>query len=115
VRATDRFTPRSYQALIARKSYPRLRIDYAPVGRSWAVLSGAVGQTMIYEKIMFSCGGAVINSFTMTYPIAQRRFYDPLIEPIEDTDFAVPSLEYLNCQALTLKSRGEQPLSSRRC
>jgi hypothetical protein len=82
---TDRFTPRSYQAFIARQSYPGLRIDYAPVGQSWAVLSGTVGQTMVYEKIMFSCGGSVINSFAMTYPIAERRFYDPLIEAIEDT------------------------------
>ena len=81
----DRFTPRSYQTFIARQSYPGLRIDYAPVGRSWAVLSGTVGQTMVYEKIMFSCGGNVINSFAMTYPIAERRFYDPLIEAIEDT------------------------------
>ena len=73
----DRFTPRSYQTFIARQSYPGLRIDYAPVGQSWAVLSGTVGQTMVYEKIMFSCGGTVINSFAMTYPIAERRFYDP--------------------------------------
>ena len=82
---TDSFTPRSYQSFIARQSYPGLRIDYAPVGQSWAVLSGTVGQTMVYEKIMFSCGGTVINSFAMTYPIAERRFYDPLIEAIEDT------------------------------
>lgn len=82
---TDRFTPRTYQAFIARQSYPGLRIDYAPVGEGWAVLSGTIGQTMVYEKIMFSCGGTVINSFAMTYPTSQRRFYDPLIEAIEDT------------------------------
>src|SRR5215213_9248323 len=46
----DRFTPRSYQSFIARQSYPGLRIDYAPVGQSWAVLSGTVGRTMVYEK-----------------------------------------------------------------
>jgi hypothetical protein len=81
----DHFTPRSYQGFIARQSYPGLRIDYAPVGQSWAVLSGTIGQTMVYEKVMFSCGGQVINSFAMTYPVAERRFYDPLIEDIEDT------------------------------
>jgi hypothetical protein len=82
---TERFTPRSYQTFIARQSYPGLRIDYAPVGQSWAVLSGTLGPTMVYEKIMFSCGRSVINSFAMTYPIAERRFFDPLIEAIEDT------------------------------
>ena len=81
----DRFSPRTYQAFIARQSYPGLRVDYAPVGQSWAVLSGTLGRTMVYEKIMFSCGGDVINSFAMTYPIAERQFYDPLIETIEDT------------------------------
>ena len=49
------------------------------------MLSGTVGQTMVYEKIIFSCGGNVINSFAMTYPNAERHFYDPLIEAIEDT------------------------------
>jgi hypothetical protein len=81
----DHFTPRSYQAFIAKQSYPGLRIDYAPIGQGWAVLSGTIGPTMVYEKIMFSCSGAVINSFAMTYPVAERRFYDPLIEDIEDT------------------------------
>ena len=85
IRNRDGFSPRSYQSFIARQSYPGLRIDYAPVGQSWAVLSGTLGQTMVYEKIMFSCGGDVINSFAMTYPIAERQFYDPLIEAIEDT------------------------------
>ena len=33
---TDHFTPRSYQSFIARKSYPGLRVDYAPIGQSWA-------------------------------------------------------------------------------
>ena len=33
----------------------------------------------------FSCSGRVINSFAMTYPVAERRFYDPIIEDIEDT------------------------------
>jgi hypothetical protein len=27
----------------------------------------------------------VINSFAMTYPVAERRFYDPIVEDIEDT------------------------------
>jgi hypothetical protein len=78
-------SPRSYQRFIARHSYPGLQVDYAPVGQGWAVLSGTRGDTMIYEKIMFSCGGRVINSFAMLYPVAERRFYDPLVEAIEDS------------------------------
>ncbi len=82
---TDDFTPKTYQTFVRRQSYPGLRVDYAPVGQSWAVLSGTIGQTMVYEKIMVSCGGNVINSFALTYPIVDREFYDPIVEAIEDT------------------------------
>jgi hypothetical protein len=82
---TEGHSPRSYQAFIARESYNGLRTDYAPVGRSWSVLSGTHGDTMIYEKAMFTCGGTVINSFAFVYPIAERAFYDPIVEDIENS------------------------------
>jgi hypothetical protein len=79
------FSPASYQRFIARESYPGLKIDYAPVGQRWSVLSGTRGDMMIYEKVIFSCGGKVINSFALVYPIAERMFYDPIVETIEDS------------------------------
>ena len=81
----DSHSPSTYQRYLARQSYPGLRIDYAPVGRSWAVLSGTRGEQMIYEKMMFSCGDRVINSFALIYPIGERQFFDPLVEAIEDS------------------------------
>jgi hypothetical protein len=81
----DHFTPRSYQDFIARQSYPGLRADYAPVRGTWTVLSGTIEDTMIYEKAMFSCGATVISTFAMTYPVAERRFYDRIVEVIEHT------------------------------
>ena len=54
---TDHFTPRSYQAFIAKQSYPGLKVDYAAIRGTWTVLSGTIDGTMIYEKAMFSCGG----------------------------------------------------------
>ena len=82
---TEGYSPRSYQAFIGRESYGGLRVDYAPVGQTWSVLSGTRGDMMIYEKAMFTCGGAVINSFAVVYPIAEREFYDPIVEDIEDS------------------------------
>jgi hypothetical protein len=82
---TDHHSPKSYQSYIARNSYPGLHADYAPVGGSWAVLSGTRGETMIYEKVMFSCGGQVINSFALMYPVSERSLYDPVVEAIEDS------------------------------
>ena len=32
-----------------------------------------------------TCGGAVISSFALVYPIAEREFYDPIVEDIEDS------------------------------
>lgn len=78
-------TPASYQRFIARQSYPGLLVDYAPRGRTWSVLSGTQGATMVYEKVMFTCGGTIINSFALVYPIAERDFYDPIVEGIEDS------------------------------
>jgi hypothetical protein len=40
---------------------------------------------MIYEKVMFSCGGRVINSFALVYPIDERQFFDQIVEAIEDS------------------------------
>jgi hypothetical protein len=78
-------SPASYQRFITRESYPGLRIDYAPVRQGWSVLSGTRGDMMIYEKVMFSCAGKVINSFAIVYPIAERSFYDPIVETIENS------------------------------
>jgi len=44
------------------------------------VLSGTIDGTMIYEKAMFSCGEGLISTFAMTYPVAERRFYDRIVE-----------------------------------
>jgi hypothetical protein len=82
---SERHSPASYQRLIARESYPGLHVDYAPVGQRWSVLSGTLGDTMVYEKIMFSCAGRVINSFAIVYPVAERQLYDPIVEAIEDS------------------------------
>jgi hypothetical protein len=81
----DDHSPASYQRFAASQSYRGLQVDYAPVGRTWAVLSGTLGPRMVYEKIMFSCGGRVINSFAMVYPVSERRFFDPIVEGIEDS------------------------------
>ena len=46
---------------------------YRPRGRSWFVLSGYRGDSIYYEKVMFSCGGSLVNVFAITYPVDQRN------------------------------------------
>lgn len=58
---------------------------YRPRGRSWFVLSGYRGDSIYYEKVMFSCGGSLVNVFAITYPVEQRDMYDRIVERMEDT------------------------------
>jgi hypothetical protein len=79
------FTPTTYQQYIERHSYPDYQIDYRRTGSSWFALSGEGGGRIFYEKVMFTCGGRLINSFAMVYPSAQRHIFDPVVERIEDS------------------------------
>jgi len=85
---TERHTPAAYQQYIARRSYAGYAIDYSRAGRSWAVLSGENQERIFYEKVFFRCGGAVVNSFAIVYPRAQRRLYDAIVEGIENSFLA---------------------------
>jgi hypothetical protein len=59
-------------------------LTYRPRGRSWFVLSGYRGDTIYYEKVMFSCRKRVVNVFAITYPVGQRDLYDAVVERMED-------------------------------
>jgi hypothetical protein len=59
-------------------------LDYSPTGKSWFVLSGYRGDTIYYQKVLFSCGDRIINLFSITFPAADRAFYEGLIEVMED-------------------------------
>ncbi|NJO23709.1 MAG: hypothetical protein HC868_13270 [Sphingomonadales bacterium] len=72
----------SYRRFVLSKTYADARIEYAPVRDSWFVLSGTNGDTMFYERITFRCGGKVIYGWQMTYPVAERRTYDPIVEAV---------------------------------
>jgi hypothetical protein len=49
------------------------------------VLSGFRGENIYYQKVMFSCGGNVINALSVTFPRAEKPFYENLIEVMEDS------------------------------
>jgi len=60
-------------------------LTYRPRGRSWFVLSGYRGDTIYYEKVMFSCRDRLVNVFAITYPVSQRDIYDPVVERMENS------------------------------
>jgi hypothetical protein len=81
----DGHTVVSYMNHITRKSYSGYNIDYAPRRRTWFVLSGENDQNVFYEKVIFTCGGRIISSFALIYPIASKAMFDPIVEGIEKT------------------------------
>jgi hypothetical protein len=60
-------------------------VTYRPRGRSWFVLSGYRGGQIYYEKVMFSCGGQIVNVFAISYPVFERDIFDAVVERMEDT------------------------------
>jgi hypothetical protein len=81
----DRHSVASYMNYIRRESYSGFGVDYPPRGQTWFVLSGENDLNVFYEKVMFSCGGRIISSFALIYPIANKAMFDPIVEGIEKT------------------------------
>lgn len=59
-------------------------ITYEPRGRSWFVVSGYRGERIFYQKVVFSCRGRVANLMGISYAVADRRTFDPVVERMED-------------------------------
>ena len=60
-------------------------ITYQPRGRTWFVLSGHRDDQIYYEKVIFSCGGRVVNVLAISYPEADRDMFDQVVERMEDS------------------------------
>src|SRR4051794_3784778 len=70
---SEAHTLASYMSMIRKESYSGYRVDYAPRGGTWFVLSGEDERDVFYEKVMFSCGRRIINSFALKYPVENKR------------------------------------------
>lgn len=74
-----------YRDFLINEQYAGARIQYAPVRRRWFVQSGTIGDMEFYERVSFTCGGRLINSWAMPYPRAENGFYDRVVEAIART------------------------------
>lgn len=74
-----------YRTYLMENNYQGAQIDYAPVRDRWFVLSGMREGTMFYERVSFTCGGRLINSWAILYPAGERRAWDPVLERIART------------------------------
>ena len=74
-----------YRQFLIAEQYAGAVIDYAPVKQRWFVLSGTRNGETFYQRVSFTCGGKLINSWAMLYPAADRKTYDRVLEAIART------------------------------
>lgn len=79
----DNVSPSEYRAQVIGGLRDYRAVKYGPMGGSWFVLSGVRGSNIFYQKVVFTCGGRIINAFAMTYPGAEKRGFDPIVTAIE--------------------------------
>jgi hypothetical protein len=82
---SDNTSLADYRAYVLERNYAGATIDYAPVRGSWFVLSGTRDGTMFYERVSFTCGGRLINSWALLYPVAERKTWDRIVERVART------------------------------
>ena len=75
----------AYRDYLMESQWAGSDIDYAPIRQKWFVLSGTRNGEIFYERVSFTCGGKLINSWVMTYPAAERKVYDRVLEAIART------------------------------
>jgi hypothetical protein len=69
-----------YRRTVMEQRYGGATYDYSPQQSRWFVLSGTRGNDMFYERITFSCDGRSLHGWQLTYPVAERAFYDRVVE-----------------------------------
>lgn len=79
---TENNSLEEYRRFLLSEQYAGAKIDYAPVRKRWFVLSGTQGEEMFYQRVSFTCGGRLINSWAMLYPVAERKMYDRVVEAV---------------------------------
>jgi hypothetical protein len=82
---TDRQSLQDYRKFLMSGEYAGAKIDYAPVKTRWFVLSGERNGKMFYQRVSFTCGGKLINSWAMVYPTEARSTYDRVVEAVART------------------------------
>jgi hypothetical protein len=74
-----------YRQQILEQNYRGASLDFAPVKKNWFIVSGTRGNRHFYERVSFTCGGRLINSWALLYPSSARQFYDRVVEAVART------------------------------
>jgi hypothetical protein len=75
-------TVTEYRQSLMTGRYADANFDYTPHRSHWFVLSGTVADEMFYERVTFSCDRRTIHHWLLLYPLAERAFFDKIVEEI---------------------------------
>jgi hypothetical protein len=81
----DDKTLEDYRQFLLDEQYAGADIDYDVIKQRWFVLSGTHNGEIFYQRVSFTCGGQLINSWAMIYPEAERKTYDRVLEAVART------------------------------
>lgn len=82
---TDRVSLAAYKSRVQKTGYANARMTYERMSEDFFILSGYRGNDEFYERVVFSCGGRMINVWSLSYPPAQNALYDRIVEEIART------------------------------
>jgi hypothetical protein len=63
-------------------AYKAAVLDYSPQRGDWFVLSGTFAEDMFYHRVTFSCDRRTLHAWKLLYPLAERMFYDRIVEEV---------------------------------
>ncbi|NOT70733.1 MAG: hypothetical protein HOP09_05395 [Hyphomicrobium sp.] len=81
----DNNSLQDYRQFLLDQQYPGAAIDYDVIKQRWFVLSGTRNGEIFYQRVSFTCGGKLINSWAMLYPESERKTYDAVLTAIART------------------------------
>src|SRR5262245_26985821 len=79
---TSGITLAKHRRSLVEDHYKGATFDYAPLRSTWFVLSGTVGDEIFYQRVTFSCDRRAFHAWKLVYPVADRTFYDGIVEAI---------------------------------
>lgn len=79
---SDNQTLKDYREYLISSQYAGAKIGYAPMRERWFVLSGERNGETFYQRVSFTCGGKLINSWAMLYPSEASATYDRVVEAV---------------------------------
>ena len=91
----DRLDAAGLRTRALKTSYAGAAIDYDRLAANWFVLSGRRADEMFYERVTVTCSGRRIDVWQMSYPIADRAFFDRVVE--EMARKYRPALQSIKC------------------